>query len=160
MQFFTKKKRGFTLIELLVVIAIIGILASIVLVSMGGARAKARDAQRLSDVKQMALLIEMEETSDHATALAGCVLADVDVNTCTGPGDISQFANFNDPSTPGTPCDSTSADTCQYSVSQADGSAATTTDDYQICFFLEGAAGSLTAGLHSIETNSVFGTCD
>ena len=58
MQIFCKK-RGFTLIELLVVIAIIGLLSSIVLVSMGGARSKARDAKRQSDMRQVVTAQEM-----------------------------------------------------------------------------------------------------
>jgi prepilin-type N-terminal cleavage/methylation domain-containing protein len=65
-QYFTKKQRGFTLIELLVVIAIIGILASIVLVSLGGARTKARDARRQSDIRQIQLAMEMYYDSGQA----------------------------------------------------------------------------------------------
>jgi prepilin-type N-terminal cleavage/methylation domain-containing protein len=53
------KKQGFTLIELLVVIAIIGLLASIVLVALNTARAKARDARRIGDLKQIQLALEM-----------------------------------------------------------------------------------------------------
>ncbi len=48
-----QSKRGFTLIELLVVIAIIGLLASVVLVSLNSTRKKARDTKRVADIDQI-----------------------------------------------------------------------------------------------------------
>lgn len=60
-----KLTKGFTLIELLVVIAIIGILSSVVLASLNSAREKARDAKRISDVKQIQLALELYADSNN-----------------------------------------------------------------------------------------------
>ena len=51
--------RGFTLVELLVVIAIIGILASIVMVGLGGAKQKSRDSKRVADIKNIQLALSL-----------------------------------------------------------------------------------------------------
>ncbi len=56
---YMKNTKGFTLIELLVVIAIIGILSSVVLVSLSTARAKSRDAKRISDLGQVEIALEL-----------------------------------------------------------------------------------------------------
>lgn len=60
-----KTKKGFTLIELLVVIAIIGILASVVLVALNGARQKAKDTHVVADVKQIKTQIESEYSFNY-----------------------------------------------------------------------------------------------
>lgn len=52
-------QRAFTLVELLVVISIIGVLASIGLVAFSSAQARSRDAQRKSDLKQIASALEL-----------------------------------------------------------------------------------------------------
>ncbi|HCC05068.1 TPA: hypothetical protein DEP58_02055 [Patescibacteria group bacterium] len=62
----TKISRGFTLIELLVVIAIIAILSTIVYPNLSGARERARDAERVSEVGQIALGVELYYNSCRA----------------------------------------------------------------------------------------------
>lgn len=63
---FKRNTKGFTLVELLVVIAIIGILASIVLVSLNSARERSRDARRVADINQMRTALETFHLDDTA----------------------------------------------------------------------------------------------
>ena len=57
-----ESKKGFTLIELLIVIAIIGILSSIVLVSLNSARDKAKISKALASCQSVSKLIEICQT--------------------------------------------------------------------------------------------------
>jgi len=90
-----KKERGFTLIELLVVITIIGILASVVLASLSSARASARDAVRMSEMRQVMTALEMFRNANNnlypcrPTSSTGNPLASL-TTTCS---DIRPYLN-------------------------------------------------------------------
>lgn len=83
------QRRGFTLIELLVVIAIIGVLSGVVLASLNAARGKARDARRLSDMKEIRTALELYALNNGGRYPVGCRGA----NQWSGHG--SSFGNCN-----------------------------------------------------------------
>lgn len=81
-----KYTRGFTLIELLVVIAIIGILSSVVLVSLNSARSKGKDARVVSSIQQLRTQIESDYNGSSYNAsfsAANTLLATGNYSTLT-----------------------------------------------------------------------------
>ncbi len=58
--------KGFTLVEVLIVISIIGLLASIILVGLGGFRAKGRDTRRIADLRGVQAALELYYTKFNA----------------------------------------------------------------------------------------------
>lgn len=57
------KKEGFTLIELLMVIAIVGVLSSVVLISLMSGKGKARDGRRMNDLDQIRKALQVYYSS-------------------------------------------------------------------------------------------------
>ncbi len=71
-MFLSKKShRGFTLIELLIVIAIIAILTGLLFSNFSGARERARDTRRKSDLKQMQTALQLYNNDFNTFPLAG-----------------------------------------------------------------------------------------
>lgn len=87
-------KGGFTLIELLVVIAIIGILSSIVLASLNTARQKARDAVRMSDLRQVQIAM-ISIFDDASTYDVDVLAANCSDGIASSPASCINDANTN-----------------------------------------------------------------
>jgi type II secretion system protein G len=134
-----KKQKGFTLIELLVVIAIIGLLSTLAVVALNSARMKARDAKRVSDVKQMQTALELYYNDNNGypsavTSTIGSFMTVIPTNP--QPPDYSDAI---------TDCQ-TSAASSTY-VYDPIGSSPYT--DYTIKYCLGGKTGSIEPGKHT-----------
>ncbi len=66
----TSRIRGFTLIELLVVIAIIGLLSTVVISSLSTTRDRARDTNRVQEMKQIQTALELYYSKHGAYPLS------------------------------------------------------------------------------------------
>lgn len=98
MNFF-KNNKGFTLIELLVVVAIIGVLSSVVLVSLKSAKDKVRLTQYKEGMNQFSKLLELEYLEKgsysglNTQSVTNWIASAADCDTDFGPssGRTSQY---------------------------------------------------------------------
>lgn len=81
-----KNEKGFTLIELLVVIAVIGMLASIVMVSLNKVRSKSRDSRRIADIKTLRGALDSYYVNNKKYPLNTCSpITDVTLDKTAAP---------------------------------------------------------------------------
>ncbi len=115
------------------VIAIIGLLASVVLLSLNSARAKSRDAKRVSDVRQIASAMELYFNDSNSYPLTTTALV---------PNYIGSWPQYPTPLADGS-C-STIPASANYSFSSVSATA------YAIPFCLGAQTGGLGAGVHTL----------
>lgn len=128
-----RKQKGFTLIELLVVIAIIGLLSTLAVVALNNARMKARDAKRVSDIKQIQTALELyyNDANSYPAVITG--------GSAIASGGVTYMASV--PSNP-QPADTGCAGTV-YTYTQ------TSSASYTLAYCLGGLTGGVAAGAHT-----------
>lgn len=151
-------KKGFTLIELLVVIAIIALLSTLAVVSLNNARAKSRDAKRVSDIKQMQTALELYFADQQGYPASSTIT----VGTLNTSDCLSSAGGFV--SRASTACDGSGITTYMGQVPAAQtppsGNVYTysgNADTYNLIFTLEGQTGSLSGPPNATHTATPSG---
>lgn len=140
------KETGFTLIEILIVIGIMGLLATIIAVSLLSSREKGKDAKRVTEVKQMTTALEMYMTTVGSYPISGTASTSIPGLV---PNYLSKIPVSPDP--PGTGCSDAEND---YMYRSVDGSS------YSISFCIGGTVGTYTPGLYAITADGMKGKYD
>lgn len=135
---------GFTVVELLAVVSIMGVFAAVVLVSLHNARIKARDAKRVSDVRQIMTALELFFNSNNRYPPGA---ADRPVLTEGSPA-LSTFLQAY-PSYPA-PANDGGCGAAQYAYVQG-----TAGGSYTLTFCLGRGTGSLEAGHHTASQDGI-----
>ncbi len=148
------QKKGFTLIELLVVIAIIGLLATLSVVALNNARERARDARRVSDIKQIQTALELYFNAENKYPPSINVTGETNITAGNGNtdhahkilnGTIATIGGVTlmDPiPTAPTPADCSTAENDYTYVRTADN-----TGDYTITYCLGNDTGGIKGGV-------------
>lgn len=83
-RYMKKTTTGFSLIELLVSIAIIAILTAIITANFTSAKAKSRDAKRVSDIAQLQLALELYFDRCNQYPIVSSALPSLTDTSCAG----------------------------------------------------------------------------
>lgn len=163
-----KQNKGFTLIELLVVISIIGLLSSVVLVSLNSSRVKARNSRRVSDVNQISKALELFFNTNFSYPTSNSGISQATLGPISGSaaacaataGCVNGFIpNFmlKTPVAP-LPADASTAYDCTAAYGggiandyQIAGSGSLTANkNFTVTFCISAPVGALTAGVHTL----------
>ena len=144
-------KKGFTLIELLVVISIIGLLSTISVVALNGARKKGRDAKRVGDIRQMQTALELYFNDNYVypTSVSPTALGTATASKAICTGGLKAVCASSDKIYMGIVPANPTPNGAAYNYTSADGST------YTITFTLEEATGGYVLGAHTASPDGV-----
>lgn len=146
-----RTRKAFTLIELLVVIAIIGLLATLAVIAVSSARLKARDARRISDIKQIQNALDLFATDKSGYPKQGDASASALEIGSAAAKRICEIGGFASVCTGGlTYMESVPANPipggADYEYRGVDCVGGDVCNDYRMTFTLEGPTGGLAGG--------------